>query len=107
MFVHTVYFWLKDKHNPADHRRLHEGLKSLTAIDAIAQGWIGVPAPTHRPVIDSSYDFSVTFVFDDQEGHDTYQDHPVHLEFVQNCAPLWTRVQVYDAVPMEETIQGL
>ncbi len=107
MFVHTVFFWLKDQQNPADRRRLHEGLKSLTAIDAIAQGWIGVPATTRRPVIDSSYDFSITFVFDDQEGHDTYQEHPIHLEFVQNCAPLWSRVQVFDAVPMEETISGL
>ncbi len=107
MFVHTVFFWLKDKNNAADRRRLHEGLKSLTAIEAIQQGWIGVAAPTRRPVIDHTYDLSVTFVFDDQEGHDMYQEDPIHLEFVKNCADLWARVQIYDSVPMEENIVGL
>ncbi|MDB5240049.1 MAG: stress responsive alpha-beta barrel protein, partial [Spirosoma sp.] len=31
-------------------------------------------------------------------AHDAYQVHPVHLEFVAECAHLWNRVQIYDAV---------
>lgn len=97
-FVHTVFFWLEDGENASDREALHEGLKTLTEIPEIEQAYIGVPADTDRPVIDSSYDFSITFVFPDRATQDAYQEHPIHLKFVEECAPLWERVVVYDAV---------
>lgn len=98
MFVHTVFFWLKHPENQADRDALRAGLESLKGINDIATAYIGVPAETRRPVIDHSYDFSLTFVFADKDAHDRYQVHPVHLEFVSECSHLWERVQVYDAV---------
>jgi hypothetical protein len=50
-------------------------------------------------VIDSSYDYSITFVFESQKEHDLYQPHPRHKEFVEKCSHLWQKVQVYDAIP--------
>ncbi len=98
MFIHTVFFWLRNPGNDADRTALAHGLNTLRAIDAIGEGYIGTPAPTRRPVIDHSYDFSLTFVFADQVAHDAYQVHPVHQQFVADCAHLWERVQIYDAV---------
>lgn len=98
MFVHTVFFWLKHPERPDDRAALRAGLQSLKGINAISAAYIGTPADTRRPVIDHSYDFSLTFIFADKAAHDTYQEHPVHLEFVAECAHLWERVQVYDAV---------
>lgn len=98
MFVHTVFFWLNHPDNQADHNALRAGLDTLKSIDAIHAAYIGTPAETRRPVIDHSYDFSLTFVFTSKEAHDIYQVHPTHLQFVADCAHLWTRVQVYDAV---------
>lgn len=98
MFVHTVFFWLKHPENGADHDALRAGLESLKGVQQISAAYIGTPAETRRPVIDHSYDFSLTFAFADKAAHDVYQEHPVHLEFVSKCSHLWERVKVYDAV---------
>jgi hypothetical protein len=58
---------------------------------------IGVPASTRRDVIDSGYSVSWLTLFDDAEGQDTYQTHPIHLEFVETCSSLWEKVVVYDS----------
>jgi hypothetical protein len=100
-FVHTVFFWLKNPGNEADRTALYDGLKRLKEIEQIQRAYLGVPAPTDREVIDRSYDFSITFVFADQAAQDGYQVHPVHQKFVEDCAHLWNRVLVYDAVSPE------
>jgi hypothetical protein len=96
-FVHTVFFWLKDR-DEANKASLHAGLKKLAGISLISEAYIGQPAATNREVIDGSYDFSITFIFDDKSKQDIYQDHPDHLTFIDTCAHLWKQVQVYDAV---------
>ena len=98
MFVHTVFFWLKHPENNDDRNALQAGLESLRSIKAIQDVYVGKPADTRRPVVDHSYDFSLTFVFADRAAHDVYQAHPVHQEFVAECAHFWERVQIYDAV---------
>jgi hypothetical protein len=98
MFVHTVFFWLHHPESQDDHQALRAGLESLKGVNEISAAYIGTPADTRRPVIDHSYDFSITFVFADKAAHDTYQSHPIHLKFVDECAHLWQRVQVYDTV---------
>lgn len=98
MFVHSVYFWLHHPESQADHDALRAGLESLQAVPAISTVYIGTPAETRRSVVDSTYDFALTLVFADKAAHDTYQEHPIHLAFVDKCAHLWQRVQIYDAV---------
>ncbi|MFH5833962.1 Dabb family protein [Halalkalibaculum sp. DA3122] len=98
-FVHTVYFWLNNPESEADHQKLHEGLNKIAEIDLIEQAFVGVPADTDREVIDSSYDFSITFIFENLEDEQAYQTHPTHLEFVEEYSHLWKKVIVYDAVP--------
>ncbi|MBD2751479.1 Dabb family protein [Spirosoma validum] len=98
MFVHTVFFWLKHPENQEDLQALLAGLKSLRGISEISTAYIGTPAETRRPVIDHSYDASLTLVFADKAAHDAYQVHTDHQAFVDNCAHLWERVQIYDAV---------
>ncbi|SOD91968.1 Dabb family protein [Spirosoma fluviale] len=98
MFVHTVFFWLRHPESQDDHQALRAGLETLKSITDISTAYVGTPAETRRPVIDHSYDFSLTLVFTDKAAHDVYQEHPTHLAFVANCAHLWERVQIYDAV---------
>lgn len=98
MFVHTVFFWLKHPENGDDHTALRAGLELLRGISDYSSAYIGTPAETRRPVIDHSYDFSLTLVFTDKDAHDAYQVHPIHKAFVDTCAHLWGRVQIYDAV---------
>jgi hypothetical protein len=98
MFVHTVFFWLKHPENQDDHNALRAGLESLKEVQEISAAYIGTPAETRRPVIDHSYDFTLTFVFTGKADHDAYQVHPIHEAFVAKCSHLWERVQVYDGV---------
>ena len=97
-FVHTVFFWLKNAENAADKAQLQAGLHALSKIDAIKTAYIGQPASTNRGVIDTTYNLSLTFIFDNKADQDTYQTHPTHLAFVATCEHLWERIVVYDAV---------
>jgi hypothetical protein len=98
MFVHHVYFWLKNAGSKEDQARLLKGLKSLQKIETIKMSHIGVPADTNRDVIDTSYQFSWLLMFNNRKDQDVYQNHPVHLKFVEECSHLWTKVIVYDSV---------
>ena len=59
---------------------------------------VGVLASTEkREVVDTSWDVSEIMFFNDAAGQKVYQDHPIHMEFVENCAHLWKKALVYDA----------
>ncbi|HET9745704.1 MAG TPA: Dabb family protein [Chitinophagaceae bacterium] len=98
MFIHQVYFWLKKSGSKDDKAKLVEGLKKLSKIKTIKSYYIGQPAATRRDVIDSSYDVSWLLFFDNAADQDHYQTDPIHLKFVEECSPLWTKVVVYDSV---------
>lgn len=98
MLVHTVYFWLRDNLTDEERATFETGVRSLTTIGSIEAGYVGTPAATQkRPVIDDSYDFGLTVICADLAAHDAYQEDPVHIAFIESCAPFWTKVQVYDA----------
>lgn len=98
MFVHHVYFWLKNPDSNEDKAKLIEGLKKLSKVSTIKMFHIGVPATTNRDVIDRSYAASWLAIFDDQPTQDSYQTDPIHLKFVEECSSLWSKVIVYDSV---------
>ena len=97
--IHHVFFWLKNRDSKEDLQKLIEGLRTLKKIEAVRKIHIGVPASTElRPVVDGSYSASELLFFDDLAGQNTYQDHPIHQEFIKNCSQLWDKVIVYDSV---------
>lgn len=97
--VHHVFFWLKNPGSKEDLSKLLAGLRTLTAIETVRGAHFGVPASTEkRDVVDNSYSASEMLFFDDLAGQKTYQDHPVHKQFVADCSHLWERVVVYDAI---------
>ena len=98
MFIHHVYFWLKNSGNKEDKAKLIEGLKKLSKVKTIKDFYIGQPAATRREVIDSSYDVSWLLFFENAADQDSYQTDPVHLKFVEECSSLWTKVTVYDSI---------
>ena len=98
VFVHHVYFWLRNPGSGEDLSLLIEGLKKLSTVSTIRQFHIGKPAGTDRGVIDASYAVSWMVIFDSAAGQDSYQTDPIHLRFVDECSALWTKVIVYDSV---------
>ena len=98
MFIHHVYFWLKDATSKEDKQKLIDGLKKLSKANTIRQFYIGSPAATDRDVIDRSYSVSWLLFFDNPTDQDSYQTDPIHLKFVDECSSLWKKVVVYDSV---------
>jgi hypothetical protein len=96
--VHHVFFWLKNPNSKEDRNKLIDGLKTLMKIEQLRLGKIGLPAATEkRPVVDASYSVSWLNFFDDINGQNQYQEHPIHLKFVEECKHLWEKVLVYDS----------
>ena len=98
MFVHSVYFWLKPNLNEADQAQFWAGVRALGTISAVTHCFIGTPAATARPIIDRSYSCALTIVFADDAAQEAYQIDPIHDAFRLECAHLWDRVLIYDAV---------
>ena len=97
-FIHHVYFWLKNPGNAEDTGKLIVGLKKLSNVKTILSFHIGKPADTNRDVIDRSYAVFWCVFFKNATDQASYQADPIHLRFVEECSPLWTRVIVYDSI---------
>jgi len=97
--IHKVFFWLKNPDSEADRAQLIAGIKALSAIETIRAIHVGVPASTEkRDVVDNSYQVSEMLCFDDVEGQNAYQVHPLHQKFVDENSHLWSKVVVYDSM---------
>jgi hypothetical protein len=97
-FIHQVYFWLKNPDSAEDKARLIAALQKLARVKTIREYHIGVPAAAGRDVIDASYAVSWMLVFKNQADQDSYQVDPIHLQFIEQNAALWSKVVVYDSI---------
>jgi hypothetical protein len=96
---HHVFFWLKNPDSKEDLNKLIAGLRTLQKIESIRKLHIGVPASTEkRDVVDSSFSVSELMFFDDVQGQNIYQEHPIHKKFIEQCSHLWAKVIVYDSL---------
>ncbi len=96
MFIHSVYFTLKNGLPEEDRARFEAGLASLAGIKTVRHSFIGTPADTHRPIIDRDYTHALILSFDDAAAHDVYQEHPVHDTFRDTCSDTWAQVRIFD-----------
>lgn len=98
MFIHHVFFWLKNPDSSADRDKLVQGLTKLSKVKTIRHFHIGKPADTNREVIERGYAVSWLLQFDNDADQASYQSDPVHLQFIEECSHLWSKVIVYDSV---------
>lgn len=97
--IHTVYFWLNDDVDEASAKNFEQGVWRLEGIPTVKRMFVGPAASTpSRGVTDNSFDYALILWFDDVAGHDVYQEHPIHLKFVEEQEAKFKRVQVYDNV---------
>mgnify|MGYP000248985717 CR=1 FL=1 len=97
MFVHNVFFWLDGAATDQQRQELLADCSALLGRIPTVRGlWAGRPAMTPREVVDNSYDIGLCVVFDNAVGHDVYQEHALHKQFIAKHKPIWKRVQVYD-----------
>ncbi len=71
--------------------------KYLKAIPGVLQFHVGRMVPSHRPVVDQSYQVALNLTFPDKKTQDEYQAHPAHVEFIENVFKrVCKKVVVYD-----------
>ncbi|HXG47524.1 MAG TPA: Dabb family protein [Methylomirabilota bacterium] len=97
MFSHVVIFWTKPENPKAAEELVAGAEKYLRPIPGVKFFHVGRMVPSHRPVVDQTYQVALNIAFADKKAQDDYQVHPLHVEFVEkvfkpNCA----RVVVYD-----------
>jgi hypothetical protein len=97
MFSHVVIFWTKPGVADAAARLLAGMEQYLRPIPGALSFHIGRMVPSHRPVVDQTYQVALNLVFPDKATQDAYQVHPLHLEFVEKVFnSVCDRVVVYD-----------
>lgn len=95
---HMVFFTLKER-NDANREKL-AGLcrKYLDGHEGTVYFSVGTLAKDFdREVNDQDWDVALHLVFKNKAAHDKYQDHPRHLEFIENGKALWGKVRVFDS----------
>lgn len=98
VFVHHVFFWLKEPKNPEARNQFEKGLQGLITVPQIQSSHIGTPVESPREVVDDSFTYSYMAFFKSNEDQSVYQTHPIHLKFIEDCQHLWGKVIVYDAM---------
>ncbi|MBE0684544.1 MAG: Dabb family protein [Anaerolineaceae bacterium] len=96
MHHHLVFFWLSDQLTDSERRCFEIELEALIKTPSVLTGYYGMPADTHRPVVDRSYSYGLTLNFSGIAEHDQYQIDPVHLAFVERNSNKWGKVLIYD-----------
>jgi hypothetical protein len=97
MFIHHVYFWLKPDAPQSAAAQLAGDCRSLlSGIPGVVHLWAGPPAMTPRDIVDNSYAVGLSVIFADDAGHDVYQKHPLHLEFIERNKPNWASIKAFD-----------
>ena len=98
VFVHHVFFWLKEPENDEARRDFEIGLQALVKVPQIQSYHIGTPVESPREVVEDSFTYSYMAFFRNKSDQNIYQTHPIHLKFIEDCQHLWAKVIVYDAM---------
>jgi hypothetical protein len=99
MFSHIVIFWTEPDQPQAADELIAGAERYLKPIPGIRHFHVGRMVPSHRDVVDRSYQVALNVTFDDRAAQDAYQAHPLHLEFVDRVLKRVCRqVRVYDFV---------
>jgi hypothetical protein len=97
MFSHIVVFWTVPLNLGAADELLAGANQLLKNIPGVMQFHIGKMKPSHRPVVEQSYQVALNLIFPNQKAQDDYQVHPRHVEFVEKYVRrLVQKVVVYD-----------
>ena len=92
-----VIFWTNPAQPQAAEELVAGAQKYLASIPGITHFQVGKMVPSHRPVVDQTYQVGLYVQFADKKAHDEYQVHPAHREFVEKVLkPRRHKEIVYD-----------
>jgi hypothetical protein len=96
-FSHVVIFWTKPEVPDAADQLMAGANEYLKRVPGVLHFHVGKMAASHRAVVDQTYAVGLNLVFPDKATQDAYQEHPLHVEFVEKVfKKVCSRVVVYD-----------
>lgn len=97
MFTHVVVFYTKPDQPNAVEELMEGGEKYLRPIPGVEHFHMGPMATSHRPVVVQDYQVALSITFPDKKAQDDYQEHPLHIEFVEKVFKrVCEKVVIYD-----------
>ena len=66
-------------------------------IERVCQNRLSIAMCRHRTCRFNQNSLEL-LMFDDVEGQNAYQVHPIHQKFVADCSHLWSKVTVFDSI---------
>lgn len=96
--AHNVFFKLKDP-SAANVEALVAACKQYLNVQPGIVFFAAGPIckELDRDVNDQNWDVGLHLVFDSKASHDSYQDDPMHVTFVDAHKPTWAGVRVFDS----------
>ncbi|MEM6883860.1 MAG: Dabb family protein [Verrucomicrobiota bacterium] len=96
MITHVVIFWV-DKPHAENKEELLKAASRLGDIPGCQNFRSGAPVPSPRGAVDDSFAVAISMDFADAETAQSYQDHPIHKEFLAGAFKDYCkRFVVYD-----------
>jgi hypothetical protein len=93
----VVVAWLKAPGDVAARNTLIIESKKLRDLPGVLDIAAGIPLPSTRPVVDSSYDVALVITFRSRADLERYITHPRHQQLLKNTIkPLVDHYKVYD-----------
>jgi hypothetical protein len=97
MFSHIVIFWTDPAIPTAADELIAGAEQYLKPIPGVVHFHVGKMVPSHRAVVDQTYQVGLNVSFASKQAQDDYQTHPLHLEFLEKVFKrVCQRVVVYD-----------
>ena len=97
MLSHVVIFWTKPEVPGATDALIAGAEQYLRPIPLAKSFHIGRMMPSHRDVVDQSYQVGLHLLFENKAAEEAYQVHPLHLEFVEKAfKPNCARATIFD-----------
>lgn len=102
--AHMVFFTLANR-SEENAKKLADACQTyLTGHEGTLYFSVGTRAEEFdREVNATDFDVALHVVFDGKAAHDTYQEHPRHLEFIEKNKDLWSGVRVFDSYLVESS----
>jgi len=98
MIVHNVFFRLHDNSAAARKKLVEACHNYLANHPGVVYFSAGVLCDAlARPVNDRDFDVGLHVVFRTLDDHDAYQQHPRHLQFIEENKATWKNVRVFDS----------
>jgi hypothetical protein len=101
-YVNTVYVWFKNTENKLDKEIFEAPLNFFLAASKYAKTkFISYPPKATRGVVVDSFAYSLVLTFAFEDDQVKYQKEPAHELIVKECKDFWSKVMVFDSLPIK------